>query len=513
MRFGAASAGIRYQGRTDLMMAEMVEGTTVAGVFTRNKCPGAPVDWCRAALPLGRARALVVNAGNANVFTGRAGLAAVEATAQAAATLVGCERREVYVASTGVIGEPLPYERIVTALPALQESLSPDAWGAAARGIMTTDTFPKAATRTAVIGGQEVRICGFAKGSGMIAPDMATMLCFVFTDAAIPPAALQGVLRRGVDASFNCTTVDSDTSTSDTVLLFATGRAEHARVPLEGGRILNDFRGKLAELLLELALMVVRDGEGAQKLVRIDVSGAVSAGSAKRIAMAVANSPLVKTAIAGEDANWGRIVMAVGKAGEPADRDKLSVGVGGVWMAREGAVIPGYDEAPVVAHMKGRELSIAGRYRAGAWRRHGVDLRPDPWLHRHQRELPQLAGQPAAETCGPAARSACIRSGASSSSRKKRGSRNVRLARALEPTRPRRRLHGDDCQPAIWLDVVRIADGSGQSLGARRHPGGVHRVRAVRDVAASDRGLCHRPRRAEADRSGRRSRYRPVLGC
>jgi glutamate N-acetyltransferase/amino-acid N-acetyltransferase len=372
VRFGAASAGIRYQGRTDLVMAEMVAGTTVAGVFTRNKCPGAPVDWCRAALPSGKARALVVNAGNANVFTGRAGLDAVRATAEAAATLVDCKPKQVFVASTGVIGEQLPFERIVTALPALRERLSPDGWEDAARGIMTTDTFPKVARRVALIGDVEVQICGFAKGSGMIAPDMATMLGFVFTDAKIPPAALQAALRKGVDGSFNCTTVDSDTSTSDTVLLFATGQAKHARVPAEGGAVLKDFRARLAEVLLELALMVVRDGEGAQKLIRIDVTGAVSAGSAKRVAMAIANSPLVKTAIAGEDANWGRIVMAVGKAGEPADRDLLSVAVGGVWMAREGGVVAGYDEAPVVAHMKGREVDIAvdlgmGRGKATVW--------------------------------------------------------------------------------------------------------------------------------------------------
>jgi glutamate N-acetyltransferase/amino-acid N-acetyltransferase len=372
VRFGAASAGIRYKGRTDLVMAEFAAGTAVAGVFTRNKCPGAPVDWCRAALPSGSARALVVNAGNANVFTGRAGLAAVEATAQAAATLVDCKPKQVFVASTGVIGEQLPFERIVLALPALHDGLRADGWEAAARGIMTTDTFPKVATRVAEIGGERVHLCGFAKGSGMIAPDMATMLGFVFTDAKIPPAALQGALRKGVDASFNCTTVDSDTSTSDTVLLFATGQASHPRVPVEGGSMLKDFRAKLAELLLDLALMVVRDGEGAQKLIRIDVSGAVSAASAKRVGMAIANSPLVKTAIAGEDANWGRIVMAVGKAGEPADRDLLSVAVGGVWMAREGGVVPGYDEAPVVAHMKGREVEISvdlgmGRGKSTVW--------------------------------------------------------------------------------------------------------------------------------------------------
>ncbi len=372
VRLGATAAGIRYQGRTDLVMAELAAGTTVAGVFTRNRCPGAPVDWCRAILPAGRARALVVNAGNANVFTGRAGRTAVEATAEAAAALVDCAPQEVFLASTGVIGEGLPHARLTAALPALHTRLAPDGWEAAARGIMTTDTFPKAATRTARIGGAEVRITGIAKGSGMIAPDMATMLCFVFTDAKLPAAALQAALKRGVDASFNRTTVDSDTSTSDTVLLFATGEASHEPVPTQGGAMLRDFRRKLDEVLHDLALAVVRDGEGAQKLVRIDVSGAVSTRSAHRIAMAIANSPLVKTAIAGADANWGRIVMAVGKAGEPADRDRLAVAVGGVWMARDGSVVAGYDEAPVVAHMQGREIAIAvdlglGGGRATAW--------------------------------------------------------------------------------------------------------------------------------------------------
>jgi len=372
VRLAAGEAGIRYRGRTDLVLIELAAGSGVAGVFTRNRCPGAPVDWCRAALPAGRARALVVNAGNANVFTGRAGAAATRATAQAASALVGCPPRQVFVASTGVIGEVLAHAKLTAALPGLHAALADDGWERAARGIMTTDTFPKAATRTARIGEATVRITGIAKGSGMIAPDMATMLCFVFTDARIPPAVLQRALARGVEASFNRTTVDSDTSTSDTVLLFATGQARHARVPAEGGPMLREWTRALSDLLLDLALQVVRDGEGAQKLVRIDVSGAVSARSAKRIAMAVANSPLVKTAIAGEDADWGRIVMAVGKAGEPADRDRLSVAVGGVWMAREGGVVAGYDEAPVVAHMRGREVNIAvdlglGAGRASAW--------------------------------------------------------------------------------------------------------------------------------------------------
>ncbi len=371
VRLGSAQAGIRYQGRTDLVMVELAAGTRVAGVFTRSKCPGAPVDWCRKALQGGRARALVVNAGNANVFTGRAGTDAVRATAVAAAELVGADKEQVFVASTGVIGEVLPAERITAALPALHASLAADGWERAARGIMTTDTFPKASTRTVQLGGQEVGITGIAKGSGMIAPDMATMLCFVFTDAKLPASAMQDMLAHGVKRSFNSTTVDSDTSTSDTVLLFATGAAG-SKGDKHDGKALRVFRDALEAVLQDLALQVVRDGEGAQKLVRIDVTGAVSKKSAHRVAMAIANSPLVKTAIAGEDANWGRIVMAVGKAGEPADRDRLSVGVGGTWMAREGAVVPGYDEGPVVQHMKGREIAIAvdlglGRGSATAW--------------------------------------------------------------------------------------------------------------------------------------------------
>ncbi len=369
---GAAEVGIRYANRTDVVMVEVAPGSAVAGVFTSNKCPGAPVDWCRGSLKGRKARLLVVNAGNANVFTGRAGRQACEATAEAAAALAGCPARQVFVASTGVIGEVLPHDKLIAALPALHAGLRENGWEAAARGIMTTDTFPKVATQTALIGGHEVRITGIAKGSGMIAPDMATMLCFVFTDAKVPAPVLQKLLKQGVDRSFNCTTVDSDTSTSDTVLLIATGETKHPRVPAEGGPMLRDFVRALDTVLMDLALAVVRDGEGAQKLVRIDVSGAVNARSAKRVAMAVANSPLVKTAIAGEDANWGRIVMAVGKAGEPADRDRLSIGVGGVWMARDGTVVEGYDEAPVVAHMKGREVEITidlalGRGRATVW--------------------------------------------------------------------------------------------------------------------------------------------------
>ena len=367
VRLGATAAGIRYTGRTDLFLAEFAPGTTVAGVFTRNKCPGAPVDWCRAALAGGTARALVVNAGNANVFTGQAGRDATQATADATAALLGCKPTEVFLASTGVIGQTLPHERLTAALPGLHASLSEHAVADAARGMMTTDTFPKAATRSTEIGGVPVRITGIAKGSGMIAPDMATMLCFVFTDAALPAAILQPLLAAGVADSFNCTTVDGDTSTSDTVLLFATAQAANPQAADVAA-----FTEALHAVLLDLALMVVRDGEGAQKLVRIDVTGATDDKSARIVALAVANSPLVKTAIAGEDANWGRIVMAVGRAGEPADRDRLAIAIGGIWMARAGTVVDGYDEAPVVAHMKGREIAIEidlglGDGRGRAW--------------------------------------------------------------------------------------------------------------------------------------------------
>ena len=353
LRLATGAAGIRYTGRTDLFLAAFAPGTTVAGVFTRNRCPGAPIDWCRAALPQGTARALVVNAGNANVFTGAAGRETCQATAQAAAGLLGCPPETVFLASTGIIGQTLPHARITDALPALHENLSPHGLADAARGMMTTDTFPKAATRTATIGGTPIRITGIAKGSGMIAPDMATMLCFVFTDAALPAATLQPLLASATAASFNRITVDADTSTSDTILLFATAQAANPPGPT------GDFARALDEVLLDLALMVVRDGEGAQKLIRIDVTGAADDASAQRIALAVANSPLVKTAVAGQDANWGRIVMAVGRAGEPADRDRLSIAIGGTWMAKAGTVVPGYDETPVVAHMHGREIAIA----------------------------------------------------------------------------------------------------------------------------------------------------------
>jgi len=360
VQLATTQAGIRYQGRTDLLLVSLAEGTHVAGVFTRSKAPSAPIDWCRAALLYGSARALLVNSGNANAFTGKRGVASVQASAAAAATLLGCTPQEVYLASTGVIGEPLPHEKIVAAMPALAAHHGQD-WAGAARAIMTTDTFPKAATRCVTIAGKAVHLNGIAKGSGMIAPDMATMLGFIFTDIAIAQPMLQAMLARANAKSFNAITVDGDTSTSDCALLFATGQSgvtlSEAEAPL--------FEAALTELLIELAQLIVKDGEGAQKFITIHVRGAESDQAAHRIGLAIGNSPLVKTAIAGEDANWGRIVMAVGKSGEKADRDLLSVAIGGVTIARDGERVEGYDEAPVVAHMKTRDIVIEVDLRIG----------------------------------------------------------------------------------------------------------------------------------------------------
>jgi len=373
VRIAGAATGLKKNaGALDLMLAEFAPGTTVAGVLTRSLCPSAPVDWCRAILPRGRARGLVVNSGNANAFTGTAGDRTVALTAAAAARLLDTRPKEIFIASTGVIGNVLPDDAIPQRLPDLAQRLSDDAWDDAARAIMTTDTFPKGAVRTARIGETEVTIAGIAKGSGMIAPDMATMLSFIFTDAKIPSDVLHAVLKRGADRSFNSITVDSDTSTSDTLLLFASGRARHPKISAAGEPLLRDFRRALEEVLTDLATQVVKDGEGASKFITIDVTGATSARAARRIGLSIANSPLVKTAIAGEDANWGRIVMAVGKAGEKADRDRLSIAMGGVQITRDGQPVPGYDEAPVARHLKGRTVDIAvdlgiGRGRARVW--------------------------------------------------------------------------------------------------------------------------------------------------
>ena len=372
VRLAACAAQIRYAGRDDLMLAELAPGSTVAGVLTRSLTAGAPVLWCRECLAGGAVRAIVVNSGNANVFTGRAGMAAVEATATAAARLLGCAQREVFVSSTGVIGEKLPADKLLAALPRAVERLSAEAWEPAARAIMTTDTFPKGAAATAEIDGVAVRLNGFAKGSGMIAPDMATMLAYVFTDAALPPEVLRPLLAGAADHSFNSITVDGDTSTSDTLLLCATGQVRHRPVTSAADPRLAGFRAALDRLTVDLAQQVVRDGEGAQKFVAIEVSGAESAAAARRIGLTIGNSPLVKTALAAGDANWGRIVMAVGRAGEKADRDLLSIAVGGIAIVACGEPVPDYDEAPVAAHMKGREIEIAvdlgiGSGRATVW--------------------------------------------------------------------------------------------------------------------------------------------------
>ena len=357
------AANLRYRGRPDIMLARLAPGTTLAGVLTRNKMAGAPVEWCRKQLPRGRARALLVNAGNANVFTGRAGAEAVRQAARGVADTLGCPRTQVMIASTGVIGERLEPAAVVAALPRLAARLKADAWPEAADAIRTTDTFAKAAGATARIDGEEVAIVGIAKGSGMIAPDMATMLAFVFTDAGLPADVLQGVLGPINRRTFNSITVDGDTSTSDMVLLFATGRARAGKaVAKPSERRLGDFKAALEAVM----------GEGASKLIEIRVAGAASPAAARRIGLAIGNSPLVKTAIAGEDANWGRIVMAVGKSGEKADRDRLAIRIGGVLVAERGHVHPDYREAQVVAHMKGQEIEIevdvgVGRGRATVW--------------------------------------------------------------------------------------------------------------------------------------------------
>ena len=372
VRLATHECAIRYTGRTDLLLVEMEAGTHVAGVYTKSLTCSAPVDWCKEASAKGSARLLIVNSGNANAFTGAAGIASVTRTVEAAATEFACKKSEVFVASTGTIGVALPDERITDNLGAARAKLKADFWHEAASAIMTTDTFAKGATRSAEIDGKTVTINGIAKGAGMIAPDMATMLSFVFTDANLPHGVLQELLKKGADRSFNAITVDSDTSTSDTLLLFATAKVDHAAVKDAADKRLKDFKAKLFDLLLDLSHQVVKDGEGASKFVEVTVTGAAGNKAAKRIALAIANSPLVKTAIAGEDANWGRVVMAVGKAGEKADRDKLSIAIGGVQVAKNGEVVPGYDEAPVTAHMKGRDIVIEtdvgiGKGRATVW--------------------------------------------------------------------------------------------------------------------------------------------------
>jgi glutamate N-acetyltransferase/amino-acid N-acetyltransferase len=375
VRIATAEAGIKYKNRTDLLAMVFDEGTQVAGVFTRSKCPSAPVDFCRENLAGGKARMLVVNSGNANAFTGKKGRETTSMTGKAAADAAGCKPGEVFLASTGVIGEPLDAGRFSHLLAGMAREAKPDLWLDAAKAIMTTDTYPKTATATVKLGETEVTINGIAKGAGMIAPDMATMLSFVATDAPLSAAVLQSLLSKGVGATFNAVTVDSDTSTSDTLMLFATGAAAKRGAPRitdPNDARLAQFRRALNRLLKNLALQVVRDGEGARKQVEVTVTGAKSSRSAKKIALSIANSPLVKTAVAGEDANWGRVVMAVGKAGEPADRDRLSIWFGDNRLAVEGERDPHYSEAATSAYMKRDEIAIRadlgiGRGKATVW--------------------------------------------------------------------------------------------------------------------------------------------------
>jgi glutamate N-acetyltransferase / amino-acid N-acetyltransferase len=366
-----ARAGYKEWGRCDLTFVELAQDTAVAGVFTRNVCCSSEVEIGRENVRQGNARALVVNAGNSNAFTGYRGREAVEQIMAQVADHLGCPKEEVFVSSTGVIGVPLPKDKARAGVETALTS-EPCSWEEAARTIGTTDTFPKGATAQAVVGGQTVTLAAIIKGSGMIAPDMATMLGYIFTDAAVQPAFLQQLLSAANLRTFSCITVDSDTSTSDTVLAFATGKAGNAPLASFDDEGSDAFAAALDDVCRQLAHLVVRDGEGAQKFIAVSVSGAVSDESARKVGLAIANSPLVKTAIAGEDANWGRVVMAVGKAGEPADRDKLSIGFGGTWAAREGQPLADYDEAPVAAHLKTRDVSIEvdlglGEGRATVW--------------------------------------------------------------------------------------------------------------------------------------------------
>lgn len=358
VRFATAEAGIKYKNRTDVLLCAFDEGTVVAGVLTRSKCPSAAVDWCRERLGEGKARGLLVNSGNANAFTGMKGRTSVEASAAYAAEALGCQTDEIFLASTGVIGEPLDPSKFAGVTKDMSSRLASTPWMEPAKAIMTTDTFPKLATATVEFDGVPVSISGIAKGSGMIAPDMATMLSFIFTDAPIDARVLQGLLQPLIDTSFNAITVDSDTSTSDTCLVFATGRAAIAPITDASDPRATVFAEALGDVLHELAILTVRDGEGATKMVTITVEGAESDRSAFRIAQSIANSPLVKTAIAGEDANWGRVVMAVGKAGEPADRDRLSIAFGDITVAENGERAASYDEAAASAYMKNQELEI-----------------------------------------------------------------------------------------------------------------------------------------------------------
>lgn len=366
-----ARAGYKDWGRCDLTFVEMAEGTTVAGVTTQNICCSAEVELCRTNLAHGQARALVVNAGNSNAFTGQRGKDAVNAITAQVAGHLSCDANEIFVSSTGVIGVPLPIDKAQAGLNAAFIA-TPCTWEDVTHTIGTTDTFAKGATASAMVDGRKVQLVGIIKGSGMIAPDMATMLGYIFTDAAVDAAFLQQMLSASNKTSFSCITVDSDTSTSDTVLAFATGKAGNTQLTSYNDAGADAFAAALNDICRQLAHLVVRDGEGAQKFIEINVSGATNDDSARRIGLAIANSPLVKTAIAGEDANWGRVVMAVGKAGEPANRDSLSISFGATQVAHNGLAVAGYDEAPVALHLKQNEIQIGvdlgiGAGRATVW--------------------------------------------------------------------------------------------------------------------------------------------------
>jgi glutamate N-acetyltransferase/amino-acid N-acetyltransferase len=375
VQMATGRAGFYKHDREDLLVMSFPEGASCAGVFTRHGVGSAPVDWCKRQLETTKGEgvhALVVNAGCANSFTGRPGADAVRRVCSAVAKRFDCRQRDVMVASTGVIGVLLDDAKIVHRLPEVEQRLHADGWAGAARAIMTTDTFPKGAYAEAQIDGVTVRIGGICKGSGMIAPDMATMLAFVATDAAISPAALQNLVSLYTRNTFNAVTVDGDRSTNDTLLLFATGKSGAPKISRAGDRRLADFRDKLEHVLINLAHQLVRDGEGATKFIKITVSGAETPASARKVARTIAESPLVKTAFAGEDANWGRILMAVGRADEPVDRDSISVKFGDLWAAHDGLVSPTYDEAKMSAYMKRQELEVSvdvgvGRASSTVW--------------------------------------------------------------------------------------------------------------------------------------------------
>lgn len=372
VRIAAGKWSPHYGDRPNLLLVELAEGSTLAGRYTQSVMPSAPVDWCRKHGAAGTVRGIVVNAGNANAFTGKAGDDAVQQTAEGAAAVLGADASEIMIASTGVIGEPLDASEITTHFPAMNDALVAGAWDVAANAIRTTDTFAKGACATAEIGGVTVKIAGIVKGSGMIEPALGTMLGFVFTDASIPAPILDELMGPLTDQSFNAITVDSDTSTSDTVLVCATGKAGNAEPSGSDDPALAGFKDALLSVMLDLAKQVVMDGEGATKLMGVTVTGASDDASARRAAKAIANSPLVKTAVAGEDPNWGRIIMAIGKSGEKANRDAVSIDIGGHAVARDGVRVPDYDEAPLAAHMKGTQIDFSidlgvGDGRATVW--------------------------------------------------------------------------------------------------------------------------------------------------